>query len=85
MLHFRFESAPAIIQQASGSTFVEISGGVLKAIHSVLPPQATATAFCALLESVVQRQKAAELENRELTQLRDWLLPLLMNGQVQVR
>lgn len=77
-------SMPAIIQQASGSTFVEISGGVLKAIHAVLPPQGTVKAFCAALESIIQRQKVAELENRELTQLRDWLLPLLMNGQVQV-
>jgi type I restriction enzyme S subunit len=31
----------------------------------------------------MQRQKLAELENVELTQLRDWLLPLLMNGQVK--
>ena len=76
---------PAIIQQASGSTFMEISGGVLKDIHSVLPPQGTASAFCSLLESVMQRQKAAELENRQLTQLRDWILPMLMNGQVTIK
>ena len=25
-----------------------------------------------------------EQENQQLTQLRDWLLPLLMNGQVRV-
>lgn len=76
---------PAIIQQASGSTFVEISGGVLKAIHSVLPPKGVANAFCLVLESILKRQKAAELENRELTQIRDWLLPMLMNGQVTVQ
>jgi type I restriction enzyme S subunit len=32
---------------------------------------------------LTQRVKSAA-ENRELTQLRDWLLPLLMNGQVRV-
>jgi len=76
---------PAIIQQASGSTFVEISGGTLKAMQSVLPPQQIAVAFCQRLESITERQKLAELENRELSKLRDWLLPLLMNGQVRVR
>lgn len=30
------------------------------------------------------RVQAAQRENHELTQLRDWLLPLLMNGQVRV-
>ena len=75
---------PSIIKQASGSTFVEISGGVLKAIPAVLPPAGKANEFCAALESIIGRQKYAEAENRELTQLRDWLLPLLMNGQVRV-
>lgn len=75
---------PTIIQHASGSTFVEISGGVLKSVHAVLPNKPTADAFCKLIEPIVKRQQQAELENRELTQLRDWLLPLLMNGQVRV-
>ncbi|UGB36873.1 restriction endonuclease subunit S [Frateuria soli] len=75
---------PTIIQHASGSTFVEISGGVLKSVHAVLPDKAVTSAFCSAIEPIVQRQKLAELENVELTQLRDWLLPLLMNGQVRV-
>ena len=41
-------------------------------------------AFCSHIEPLVGRQKQAELENVELTRLRDWLLPLLMNGQVRV-
>lgn len=77
-------SLPAIIQYASGSTFVEISGGVLKSVQSVLPDKKVANAFCQVIEPIVDRQRTAELENRELTRLRDWLLPLLMNGQVRV-
>jgi type I restriction enzyme S subunit len=77
-------SLPTIIQYASGSTFVEISGSVLKSIHAVLPDKSVTNAFCSLVEPTVQRQQQAEVENRELTQLRDWLLPLLMNGQVRV-
>lgn len=77
-------SLPTIIQYASGSTFVEISGGVLKSVHAVLPDTLVTDAFCTLIEPIVQRQRQAELENVELAQLRDWLLPLLMNGQVRV-
>lgn len=77
-------SLPAIIKYASGSTFVEISGGVLKSVRAVLPNKSDAEAFCNLIEPIVKRQQQAEIENVELTQLRDWLLPLLMNGQVSV-
>lgn len=77
-------SLPTIIQYASGSTFVEISAGVLKSVRAVLPSKSMTDAFCNLVESIVKRQQQAELENTELTRLRDWLLPLLMNGQVRV-
>lgn len=75
---------PTILRHASGSTFVEISAGVLKSVRTVLADCAVADAFCKRLEPVMQRQRQAEVENAELTRLRDWLLPLLMNGQLQV-
>ncbi|WP_133949723.1 restriction endonuclease subunit S [Rhodanobacter sp. TND4FH1] len=77
-------SLPTIIQYASGSTFVEISGGVLKSVHAVLPDKSVTNTFCKQIEPIVKRQQQAEVENIELTQVRDWLLPLLMNGQVRV-
>lgn len=77
-------SLPTIIQYASGSTFVEISGGVLKSVHAILPDKSVTNAFCSVIEPIVKRQQQAEVEKRELTELRDWLLPLLMNGQVRV-
>jgi type I restriction enzyme S subunit len=61
-----------------------MSGSVLKSVHAVLPDKSVSRAFCDLLEPIVKRQQQAELENVELSQLRDWLLPLLMNGQVRV-
>lgn len=76
---------PGIIQYASGSTFSEISAGVLKAMHTVLPSKSIAKQFCSEIEPILERQKLAEIECTELTQLRDWLLPMLMNGQVMVR
>ena len=32
----------------------------------------------------MEKRKSLYKENRELTRLRDWLLPMLMNGQVTV-
>jgi hypothetical protein len=32
----------------------------------------------------VNEQSAAEMENRRLSSLRNWLLPMLMNGQANV-
>lgn len=77
-------SLPAIIRYASGSTFVEISGGVLKSMYAVLPDKSITDAFSRQIEPIVKRQQQAEIENVELSQLRDWLLPLLMNGQVRL-
>lgn len=36
------------------------------------------------VDSIFKRQDVLEQENQHLTQLRDWLLPMLMNGQVTV-
>lgn len=40
--------------------------------------------FCDKLESVITKIVIAEKEKIELTKLRDWLLPMLMNGQARV-
>ena len=33
---------------------------------------------------IMDKLKQVRLENQELTKLRDWLLPMLMNGQARV-
>jgi hypothetical protein len=50
----------------------------------VLPPSNVVESFDTLTDAFTQKLKTSFFENRELTQLRDWLLPLLMNGQVRV-
>ena len=53
--------------------------------HKVaIPPDNLLEQFHAVIEPQhAQRQKLL-IQNQELTQLRDWLLPMLMNGQVTV-
>lgn len=40
--------------------------------------------FCSHYSPIMEKIKKARLENYELKRLRDWLLPMLMNGQAQV-
>ncbi|MBF9254231.1 restriction endonuclease subunit S [Pontibacter sp. 172403-2] len=75
---------PAIASKASGSTFKEVSGGVVKAIEIVLPPKPIIKAFTSVVEPIFKKQDILELQNKQLSELRDWLLPMLMNGQVTV-
>lgn len=78
------KSLKAITQYASGSTFKEISGGTLKTVKIVLPKMNVSDAFKNRIQSIFGKQDFIERENAQLVQLRDWLLPMLMNGQVTV-
>jgi len=73
-----------ITQCASGSTFKEVSGTVLKTVKITLPQSDVIGQFSNTVEPIFRRQDLLEQENQYLTQLRDWLLPMLMNGQVTV-
>ena len=74
----------SIIQYSSGSTFKEISGSVLKTIKLPLPEQKFVIDFSEKMKPLLDSQNTCEQETHHLTQLRDFLLPMLMNGQVSV-
>jgi type I restriction enzyme, S subunit len=40
--------------------------------------------FTKIIQPVLKKQELVSKENLKLTQLRDWLLPMLMNGQVTI-
>ncbi|MGP2411149.1 restriction endonuclease subunit S [Yersinia sp. 2553 StPb PI] len=76
---------PIIEQHASGSTFKEISGSALKEINIILPEINITDKFTKTVINIFRRQENLERENKQLIKLRDWLLPMLINGQVTVR
>lgn len=49
-----------------------------------IPNKKTVRAFQNLVFPNFEKQNKIELENIKLSSLRDWLLPILMNGQVTV-
>jgi type I restriction enzyme S subunit len=78
-------SLKVIIQYASGSTFKEVSGGVLKTVKILLPPEHLSKKYTESVSAIFARQDNLEQENKKLEAIRDWLLPMLMNGQVTVK
>ena len=75
----------AITQFSSGSTFKEISGTVLSTVNVCLPPMRLVERYTNCVDAIFQRQDILERENQGLIQIRDWLLPMLMNGQITVQ
>lgn len=54
--------------------------------HNVcLPPENLAKEFFSLVETLEKKKQKSLKENYELESFRDWLLPMLMNGQVTVK
>lgn len=78
-------SLKAIIQYSSGSTFQEISGTVLKTVKTVLPEADVVNDYTEKVKDIFLKQDLLEQENANLKSLKDWLLPMLMNGQVTVK
>lgn len=51
--------------------------------HNVcVPPEHLVKRFSKIIEPIQQKKQKSLKENSELEKLRDWLLPMLMNGQV---
>ena len=70
--------------KSSGSVFDSIVSNDIKFTSLIIPDSAFIKKFALLADPVFERIANATRENQQLTQLRDWLLPMLMNGQVTV-
>ncbi len=77
-------NTPAIAQQGAGTTFKEVSRDTMERFQIVLPEKSIAEHFEKSLNAVFEERRVLENENRELIKLRDWLLPMLMNGQATI-
>ncbi|SFT82863.1 type I restriction enzyme, S subunit [Selenomonas sp. GACV-9] len=66
----------------NGSTFSEVSKETFSTVPICIPPQEIIREFRTLVNKWSHMQKKTQLENRKLIDLRDFLLPMLMNGQV---
>lgn len=75
----------AIAQQGVGTTFKEVSKDTFSKFKILLPPKQIVEAFEKEIEKGCQLRSVCERENDKLISYRDWLLPLLMNGQATIK
>lgn len=75
---------PRLMTLRTGAQQPHINKGVLDESLLVVPDEETLKAYTSLAAPLFLQIKNYHQQNRELTQLRDWLLPMLMNGQVTV-
>lgn len=71
-----------IINLGNGSTFMEISKTVFRELEFIMPPADKLQMFEELIAPIFEKIKTNSKQIQSLTQLRDILLPKLMNGEV---
>jgi len=71
-------------RSSEGTTFGSINKNDLFGLRVLIPKPEVRRAYEEMAHNWFQLDALRDKESRELTQLRDWLLPLLMNGQVRV-
>ena len=76
--YFRFAKAKA------GNTFANMNKDDFSSIKVIHPGKNTLERFSDTLNSSLDKILINSKENNKLAELRDWLLPMLMNGQVTV-
>jgi type I restriction enzyme S subunit len=69
---------------ASGTNVLHLNLDGILWYPIAIPPNDLQLKFASLIETSVRKQAEILNENDQLSKLRDWLLPMLMNGQVRV-
>jgi type I restriction enzyme S subunit len=71
--------------KASGSVFNSIVSNDIECTKLAFPSGSELfEKYAAIAEPIFQKIESTTKENKKLSALRDWLLPILMNGQVTV-
>ena len=69
----------------AGSGLKHLQKDIFKKIKLVVPEKELLHSFNEFAQSLFQAISLYKLQNKELASLRDWLLPMLMNGQVIIK
>ena len=67
------------------TTMGHITQDHLSQSRVVLPPRGMADKLENIIRPIFAMHNRNRIENRKFSELRDWLLPMLMNGQVTVK
>jgi type I restriction enzyme S subunit len=75
---------PHILNQATGSAQPHVYPSDIKVLNYVIPPNPLIENYGKVVLPMNEKIGTNIVENQKLAELRDWLLPMLMNGQVKV-
>ena len=82
---FYLKSLEELIKSGSGGTIMKnVNQELLNNLIIQVPEKSISTAFNKKIDIIFKKINNLEKQNQELSALRDWLLPMLMNGQVKV-
>lgn len=73
-----------LVNLSTGSARDNLSQDMIKNIKVVIPSNEILDRYYYFSNNIIKELTKKQQENEQLTQLRDWLLPMLMNGQVKV-
>lgn len=83
---FYFENFRSkIINMGSGSIFKNLKTEYIKDLNIAIPPIHLLEKSKVAFDNIYKQVLTNAIQNQQLTELRDWLLPMLMNGQVTVK
>ena len=68
----------------TGTGVPSMTSSILYDLNIIVPEENILEKFNTIVKQNYETIKLNNIQNQELTQLRDWLLPMLMNGQVKV-
>ena len=84
LYYFLKANTDTIESKASGSTFKEASGTLMKSLEAIIPADGILNQFEAELAPILKKQENIASEIQTLTTLRDGLLPKLMSGELKI-
>lgn len=67
---------------ASGTLVLHLNTDGINWYKTIIPPKKLLEKYSVYKESIEKKKSEIILENQQLASLRDWLLPMLINGQV---
>ena len=76
---------PRLMSLRTGAQQPHINKGEVDSIPVLIPDKELMKQYYCIVDPIYKKLMLKAFENQQLTQLRDWLLPMLMNGQVTVK
>lgn len=74
-----------IVGFASGTTVLHLNTSGIEWYKMLIPPMALQEKFAEVMNNIYLQTCKNICENQRLAELRNWLLPMLMNGQVDFK